>query len=640
MLTEAARQRILVEWNDTRTDYPRHKLIHQLFEEQAAASPGAVAVRFGNVTLTYHELNVRANQLAHHLRMLGVGGGSLVGLFLDRSVELVVSLLGILKAGGAYLPLDSDYPEDRLSFMLRDADAQITLADRSNLAKLAAISGGCRIVRVDECRWDDLASENLPADTKAEGPAYVMYTSGSTGQPKGVVVNHRAVVRLVRATHYCDFGPSQVFLQLAPISFDASTFEVWGPLLNGAQLAVMQPGTVSLSDLGRAIHFYGVTTLWLTAGLFHLMVEQRPQDLEPLRQLVAGGDCLYSKDVLLALQAMPNGCVINGYGPTEGTTFSCCHRMSSANPPGDPVPIGRPIANTTVYVLDDGGEPVGVGEIGELFIGGDGLASCYLNDSDLTSQKFVTNPFCEERYTRLYRTGDLVCFREDGLLEFRGRKDNQVKIAGHRIEPGEIEVALSHHPAVRQSVVVTRTDGNYDKRLVAYVVGTTADESLAEQLRAFLAISLPSYMVPARILLQDTLPLSLNGKIDRDALPASEPVRSGLDSDSSAQSAGLEGIVSKIWKRILNLESLGHNDNFFDLGGDSLKLIEAHAEIQKLVGREVSITDLFEYTTVQSLARHLGDAGTPAPAFTSADERAARQKEAIARQRHLRACNR
>lgn len=640
MLTEATRQRVLVEWNDTRTDYPRHKLIHQLFEEQTAVSPDSVALRFGNETLTYRDLNNRANRLARHLRTLGVGGGSLVGLCMDRSVELVVSLLGILKAGAAYLPLDSDYPEDRLSFMLRDADAQITLADRRTLAKLTAISGHCRIVCADECPSEGLGSENLPADTTPEGPAYVMYTSGSTGQPKGVVVNHRAVVRLVRVTNYCDFGPSQVFLQLAPISFDASTFEVWGPLLNGAQLAVMQPGTVSLPDLGRAIRFYGVTTLWLTAGLFHLMVEQHPQDLEPLRQLVAGGDCLYSKDVRLALQAMPNGCVINGYGPTEGTTFSCCHRMSPANPPGDTVPIGRPIANTSVYVLDSDREPVGIGEIGELFIGGDGLASCYLNDPDLTSQKFVTNPFCKEHYTRLYRTGDLVHFREDGLLEFRGRRDNQVKIAGHRIEPGEIEVALSHHPAVRQSVVVTRTDGGYDKRLVAYVVATTTHESLAEELRAFLAISLPSYMVPARILLQETLPLSLNGKIDRDALPALQPVRSGLDSSASASSAGLEGLISQVWKRILNMESLGHNDNFFDLGGDSLKLIEAHAEIQKLVGREVSINDLFEYTTIQSLARYLGQAGTPEPAFASADERAARQREVIARQRQMRACNR
>ena len=637
MLTEAARQRILVAWNDTRTEYPRHKLIHQLFEEQTAASPDSAAVRFGNEILTYRELNDRANRLAHHLRMLGVGSGTLVGLCLDRSIELVVSLLGILKAGAAYLPLDSDYPGDRLSFMLRDAEAQITLADRSTLAKLTALSGRCRIVCIDECRGDGLASENLPANTTPEGPAYVMYTSGSTGRPKGVVVNHRAVVRLVKATNYCDFGPLQVFLQLAPISFDASTFEVWGPLLNGAQLAVMQSGTVSLPDLGRAIRFYGVTTLWLTAGLFHLMVEQHPQDLEPLQQLVAGGDCLYPKDVRLALQAMPNGCVINGYGPTEGTTFSCCYTMSWANPPGDTVPIGRPIANTSVYVLDSDGEPVDVGEIGELFIGGDGLASCYLNDPDLTSQKFVTNPFCEEDYTRLYRTGDLVRFREDGLLEFRGRKDNQVKIAGHRIEPGEIEVALSHHPAVRQSVVVTRTDGNYHKRLVAYVVGTTADESLVEELRTFLAISLPSYMIPARILLQETLPLSLNGKIDRDALPMPEPVLSGLDSDS-APSAGLEGLVSKIWKRILNLESLGHNDNFFDLGGDSLKLIEAHAEIQKLVSREISITDLFEYTTVQSLTRYLGQTGTPDPAFASADERATRQRESIARQRQLRTC--
>jgi amino acid adenylation domain-containing protein len=635
MLSEAEKRRVLIEWNDTRTEYPRNKTIHQLFEEEAVRTPEAPAVRFGGQTVTFRELNERANQIAYYLHDFGVRREALVGLCIERSVEMVVGLLGILKTGAAYLPLDPEYPENRLAVMLSDTATPLTLAHRATAEKLTPHTRHTRVVCLDD-DWPVIASQrkdNFCIEASAEDLAYVMYTSGSTGRPKGVMVTHRAVVRLVKNTNYCDFSQDQVFLQLAPISFDASTFEIWGALLNGAQLAVMPAGAVSLPELGRAIQSFGVTTLWLTAGLFHLMVEQRVQDLRPLHQLVAGGDVLSPAHVRDALKHIPHGRLINGYGPTEGTTFSCCYSMTAANPPGDTVPIGAPISNTTIYVLGPKLQPVAIGEPGDLYIGGDGLARGYWNDGDLTSQKFVPNPFCEDSHSRLYRTGDVVRYRADGNVEFVGRTDNQVKVSGHRIEPGEIEVALSRHPAVRQAVVVARTDGGTDKRLAAYVVPATAQTDLAAELRTFLAATLPRYMVPSAIVVMKELPLSPNGKIDRAALPGPDTVGGEPKSAPAATPADTEMWISQVWKKVLRVESLGRDDNFFDLGGDSLLLIEAHAELEKLFPRELSINDMFEHTTVRSLARHITEASGPEPGFAQAEERAARQREALARQK-------
>ncbi len=440
MMTAVERRQVLVDWNATTTAYPRHKCINELFEEQVESNPAAVALIFGDEEISYGELNRRANKLAHHLRGLGVGPEMVVGLCVERSIEMLVGMLGILKAGGAYLPLDPQYPLKRLHFMLNDAAVPVLLTQEHLLGSLP--THWSQVICLDT-DWDSISQasdENLQSSINAENLAYVMYTSGSTGTPKGVSVVHRNVVRLVKETNYADFGREQVFLQLAPLTFDASTFELWGSLLNGGKLAIMSPGTPALSELAAALQRYEVSTLWLTAGLFHLMVDQGVEWLSGVRQLLAGGDVLsvaHVKKVLAALDE--SGRLINGYGPTEATTFSCCSPMGRDTSIGATVPIGVPIGNTEVYVLDRQQQPVPAGVAGELYIGGDGLARGYLQQPELTAERFVPHPFPTAPGARLYRTGDLVRYRADGRIHFLGRMDHQVKVRGFRIELGEIE---------------------------------------------------------------------------------------------------------------------------------------------------------------------------------------------------------
>jgi len=463
------------DWHGAAGDYPRDACIHELFSQWAQRSPGTVAVVFGDEHLTYGELDRLANRLANYLRRLGVGPDSLVGLCVGRSLEMVVATVGILKAGGAYVPLDAGYPPERLAFMVRDTGVQVILTQSRLAPSLSTVDA--RVVSLDGAR-DDIARESgtaPPGGAGAGNLAYVMYTSGSTGQPKGVAVTHRNVVRLVKGADYVRLGPEEVWLQLAPISFDAATLELWGPLLNGARLVVMPPGTPTLEDLAEAIRRHGVTSLWLTAGLFHLVVDEHPEALAGVRQLLAGGDVLSPDHVRRALQvlrAAGGGLLVNGYGPTENTTFTCCHPMTSdtVDSIGASVPIGRPIANTTVYLLDPHLKPVPVGVPGELYAGGDGVARGYLNRPGLTAERFLPDPRGNEAGGRLYRTGDLARWLPDGSIEFLGRSDDQVKIRGFRIEPGEIEAVLAEHEAVARAVVTAREGRAGESSLVAYCV--------------------------------------------------------------------------------------------------------------------------------------------------------------------------
>jgi amino acid adenylation domain-containing protein len=646
----------LQKWNDTRTDYPREKSVAQLFEETAAAHPNATAVVLGGQTLTYAELNRRANRLAHRLRPMGVGPEVMVGCCLERSLGLIVALVAILKAGGAYVPLDASYPKERFDLLLEDTHTPVMITQKSLAANVLSGRKVAGIVVDDEeFAASALASAPASADsdqnpTPAGGPeslAYVMYTSGSTGRPKGVMVENRAIVRLVRNTNYCRFGPEEVFLQYAPISFDASTLEIWGPLLNGGRLVLMPPQASSLVDLGRTIRDQYVTAMWLTAGLFSLMVEQRLEDLAPLRQLLAGGDVLPARHVRRVLDAHPGLTLINGYGPTENTTFTCCHVMSSGDAIPDSVPIGRPISNTRVYILAESGRLVSQGETGELYAAGDGVARGYLNSPEADAEKFLRDPFAADSTGRMYRTGDLARWREDGAVEFLGRIDTQVKILGYRIEPGEIEAALLAHGAVKQVCVVPHADESGSKRLVAYYVAAPESGVAAADLKKFLAEKLPAFMVPALYVALAGLPLTPNGKIDRAALPApgtptaasaqASPAESPASSAAS-ESSELEQNLIALWKRILRVDHLGLDDNFFDIGGDSLLLVAVHSNLQKTLQIEIPVTDLFEFTTVRTLARRLGSPKAPAasPSLSDSQLQAQRQRDAFARQRQKR----
>ncbi|HSF43077.1 MAG TPA: amino acid adenylation domain-containing protein, partial [Thermoanaerobaculia bacterium] len=424
LLSEAERQQI-AEWSGARGE-ESEVLVHRLFEEQARRDPARIALVDGDRELTYGELDAAAERLAERLR--GIGAETRVGVKIPRSAEMVIAFLGILKAGGAYVPLDPGYPAERLAAMVGEAGVGVILEG-----------------------LEEERAHSAPYGSRQTGSlAYVMFTSGSTGRPKAVGVEHRGIVRLVRGADYADLGPDQVFLQLAPAAFDASTLEIWAPLLNGGRLVIFRGEATALPELGEAIARHGVTTLWLTAGLFHQVVDHGIEILRPVRQLLAGGDVLSPAHVNRVLAAHPGCRVINGYGPTENTTFTCCYPVPGPIPPGRTVPVGRPIAGTTVHVVDRELQPVPVGVPGELLTGGDGLARGYLNRPDLTAERFVPGQAGE----RLYRTGDLVRWRPDGTIEFLGRLDDQVKIRGFRIEPGEVEAAVAAHPAVRQAAVV------------------------------------------------------------------------------------------------------------------------------------------------------------------------------------------
>jgi len=636
----------LQKWNDTRTNYPRDKSVAQLFEETAAAHPNVTAVVLGGQTLSYAELNRRANHLAHRLRKMGVGPEVMVGCCLERSLDLMVALVAILKAGGAYVPLDASYPKERFDLLLEDTRTPVMITQKSLAGSVLSGRKVSGIVMDDEesaaaVAWASADNDqNPPVAGGPTSPAYVMYTSGSTGRPKGVMVENRAIVRLVRQTNYCRFGLEEVFLQYAPISFDASTLEIWGPLLNGGRLVLMPPQASSLVDLGRTIRDQGVTAMWLTAGLFSLMVEQRLEDLAPLRQLLAGGDVLPARHVRRVLDSHPGCTLINGYGPTENTTFTCCHVMRSGDAIPDSVPIGRPISNTRVYILDENQRPVPPGEPGELYAAGDGVARGYLNSPDATAEKFLADPFVADGAARMYRTGDLARWREDGTVEFLGRIDTQVKILGYRIEPGEIEAALLGHAAVKQVCVVPHADEGGSKRLVAYYV--VADSAVtAADLRKFLAEKLPAFMVPALFVPLASLPLTPNGKIDRAALPAPAVAGSAPTASSAAADAPgseTEQNLIKVWKRILRVDRVDLDDNFFDIGGDSLLLVAVHSNLQKTLQIEIPVTDLFEFTTVRTLARRLGGQKAPAasPSVSDSQLQAQRQRDAFARQRQKR----
>ena len=581
-------QRQLIEsWQHGPTIDVPDLCVHQLFEQQVERTPDAIALIFENQQLTYNELNSHANQLAHQFIDLGVGPEIIAAVCLERSVELIVSLLAILKAGGAYLPIDPSWPEERHALLLKEAACSVMINQ-----------DGATVVEDSSLQGEAASGSPL---------AYVSYTSGSTGKPKGVAISHQSILRLVDPVNGFLLSAGHRVLQLAPVAFDAATFEIWGPLLNGGTLVVAPSEQPTLPALAALLKNHGITTLWLTAGLFHAMVEAELPALAGVQQILAGGDVLSCEHVQRLLDAFPPGHeLINGYGPTENTTFTCCQHFTAAatvDPNG--VPIGRPIANTDVWVLDEGGQPCPIGIPGELHIGGGGLARGYLNNSELTAETFIPDPFSSDPTARLYKSGDLASWNPDGTLSFHGRIDQQIKLRGFRIEPGEIEANLLAHPAVAQAVVLLRRDDPNNPRLIAYWVAVASQPSLAasssEQLRAFLADRLPDYMVPAAFLQLEGLPLTPNGKLDRKALPT--PSFSGNLEQLVAPSSDLERQLHAIWAEVLGHSDFGITDNFFAIGGHSLAAARLVSQIEMVIGSSPALASIFHNPTISGLAQ-------------------------------------
>jgi amino acid adenylation domain-containing protein len=621
-------------WIGARSAYPRNATVADLFEEMVRLYPQNIAAVFGEDRLTYFELDQKANRLANRLRRAGVGEESMVCVCLDRSLELIVALLAVLKTGGAYVPVDRSYPIERFDFILADTKASVVISEsegmdfrRTRNGVVASLSVDCEVEAATA--WDDVA----PTRSSSPGSlAYVIYTSGSTGLPKGVMVENRAIVRLVSNTNYCEFGPGRVFLQAAAVPFDASTFETWGALLHGGTVAIAPPNA-SLEDLGRIIRENRVDSMWLTSSLFNLFVDERLEDLATVQQVLAGGESLSARHVRRALEKLPRTTIINGYGPTENTTFTCCHTMRPGDAVPDSVPIGRPIANTFVYILDDKLDPVGQGETGELYAGGDGVARGYLNAEALTAEKFLKDPFADAPDARMYRTGDMARWGEDGIVEFVGRIDNQVKILGHRIELGEIETALGQHPDVMQASVLVHQDAVATKHLVAYFVVRPGVEISKESLKSFLGTKLPCYMVPGIYVELGAFPLTANGKLDRRALPVPDQ-HLGASTGEGARSE-LEKTISTVWQKVLGSPRVGIDDNFFDLGGSSLSLLGVHSQLQKALVTSIRVVDLFEFPTIRQLAAHIANSGKDGLLLSSAQLQGQKQREAFARRRAM-----
>ncbi|HYR11430.1 MAG TPA: amino acid adenylation domain-containing protein, partial [Longimicrobium sp.] len=597
LLGDAERALVLEAWNRTEGEYPAEACIHQVFQRQAARTPDAVAVVFEDASLTYAELNARANRLAHHLRGRGVGAEVRVGICLERSLEMVVSLLAVLKAGGAYVPLDPGLPAERLAYMLDDSAVPLVLVQAALRGTISAREG-VEVLAVDALA-ERLAAEPAENPAVGAGPdslAYVIYTSGSTGRPKGVMNHHRGVVNLLwsmRGT--VAMAPGDRLLAITTLAFDISVLELFLPLLSGARVEILDRSAASDPALLREAVAAGAgTVLQATPATWRLLLDAGWEGAESLRAL-SGGEALPAE--LAARLRERVGALWNVYGPTETTIWSTAQHLGAGPDVGrGHVSIGAPVANTRVYVLDRYLSPVPAGVPGELYIGGGGVARGYLGRPGLSAEKFVPDPFAAEPGARLYRTGDLARWRPDGTLEFLGRNDHQVKVRGFRIELGEIEAALRGHEEVADCVVMAREDVPGEQRLVAYLVG----EAQAEALRGHLRQSLPEYMVPSAFVFLDALPLTPNGKLDRKALPAPEYA---ADSDRYvAPRTPAEEVLAGIWAEVLRLERVGVTESFFALGGHSLLATRVVSRIRELFGVEVPLRALFEGPTVADLA--------------------------------------
>lgn len=625
-LSSAERRLLQRTWNATARPYPRHQCLHQIITARAAARPDHRAVICAGKHLTYGELDRRSNQVAHRLRDAGAGPGHLVGVSLGRSVELMVALLGVLKTGAAYVPIDPAFPPDRVAYMVADAGLSVLLTERDRLGEAPA--GSARVICVDDPEMFDTQPASAPPNLSGpEDLAYVIYTSGSTGRPKGVQIPHRAVVNFLTAmAETPGLTAADVLVSVTTLSFDIAGLELYLPLTVGAQVVIAtRAEAVDGTRLGTLLDSSGATVLQATPATWRLLLAANWAGRPELR-MFCGGEPLPA-DLARSL----HGCgaeLWNLYGPTETTIWSTAARIAE----GEAITIGRPIANTEIHLLSSHLRPVPLGAVGELYIGGEGLAHGYLRRPDLTAERFVPHPFSDEVGARLYRTGDLARYLPDGRLQCLGRVDHQIKLRGFRIELGEIEAVLGADPALRAAVVHVHEDASGDRRLVGYVIPADGARPTIPELRARLKETLPEYMVPSVFEFMTAFPLTPNGKVDRNALPAPAGDRSELAADFVMARDPVEQKVAAVWQEVLGLPRVGVKDNFFDLGGHSLLLVKVHVRLQQIFAREISIIDLFRLPTIESLAQLLNRESASGVSLRDARERVA-QRLAVARPR-------
>ena len=631
-------RRRMAVWNETETDYPKDLLLHQLFEEQVARTPQEIAVTHEGLQLSYLELNERANQLAHYLQSIGVGPDALVGVCMERSLEMVVALYAVLKAGGAYVPIDPEYPAERVAFMLGDAAVPVVLTQSWVQARLSLQKE--KVVCLDR-DWDKISRQrpDKPSDmATAHNLAYMIYTSGSTGKPKGALNTHSGICnRLLWMQDQFALTSGDRVLQKTPFSFDVSVWEFFWPLFTGARLVVAKPGGHrDAAYLVRMIKEQQITVLHFVPSMLRAFLEEPGvEDCQSIRHVICSGEAMHvdlQEEFFRLLPAQLH----NLYGPTEAAvdvTYWTCERNSQRRI----VPIGRPVANTQVHVLDRHMQLVPLGVPGELHIGGVQVGRGYYNRPALTAERFVPDPFADGPHARLYKTGDLCRWLEDGSVEFLGRTDFQVKIRGQRIELNEIEAHINGHPAVSSCAVMAQETKSGDKRIVAYVVPQPGRQTLFEELRSHLKQKLPEFMVPSLFVSVDKLPLSPSGKVDRRALPVPpEDSLSGPGADFAEPENETERLIAGIWQEVLGISRVGRDSNFFDLGGNSLGLIRVRSRLQRTFSREVGIIDLFRFTTVRALARHLIGHGEETTTRREGDEQIQTRKAATVRRRQLR----
>jgi amino acid adenylation domain-containing protein len=605
ILTDPEKDQLLIEWNDTQRDYPKDQCVHELFEAQVEQIPDAVAVAFSEQQLTYRELNRRANQLAHYLKKLGVAAETLVGICVEPSLEMIVGILGILKAGGAYVPLDPSYPKERLEFMIEDTRAAVLLTQQALLESLPEHVAKILCLDTDWGKIGRESKENLAEQVTADNLVYVIYTSGSTGEPKGVMICHKNLVNYLSWINGSEFSSRwQNLPLLMKFTFDGSLKQLFGPLIRGGPVWIVSNDIISqpaacLEALGThsCAALNCVPSLW-SSFLDTIEKNQTLASRAGLSVLLLGGEQSWNGLIDRTVSALPQLEIWNLYGPTEATANAIVGKITAA----ERITLGRPLANTEIYILDSQMHPVPIGIAGELYIGGAGIARGYLNRPELTAEKFIPNPFRSDPGTRLYRTGDLARYLPDGKIEFLGRVDNQVKIRGYRVEPGEIESVLRQHPGVKETVVTVREDDPSDKRLIAYVVPRNHFVLNSAALRSYLKAKLPGYMIPSAFVFLDALPLTPHGKLDQRALPAPEQSRPELAESYQAPRNPVEESLARIWAEVLKLEKVGVHDNFFDLGGHSLKAVQVISRARKAFEVDLPLRRLFETPTIVGLA--------------------------------------